>query len=286
LPKAKQTGLIKVGQGGQAVQSDGSPNVAKAVLQANIEYHDLIADSYENDASATYIFNADVQARIGAIAKWLREHTAGELWIDVGCGTGNVLKFGAQSFKQAIGFDVSAGMLRLAQARGLDARQVADARSLPLDAGVADVASAFSVLHHMHDPKPALAEVFRILKPGGYFYGDLDPNGLCLIRMPLLRATYRRLYKIYLGLFRRVTSVGDQDAKINELQNLAEYHQTQTPGLDPVQTVRDMQAIGFREVRIYLSFGVMDPAWLDRPKSAWPPFGERIMPLFSVLARK
>jgi ubiquinone/menaquinone biosynthesis C-methylase UbiE len=265
--------------------SDRSTDLEGVVLQANIEYHDLIANSYESDTDSAFIFTPKVQSQIETVVKWLRDRTEGEVWIDVGCGTGNVLKFAAQSFGHAVGFDVSVGMLRLAQERGLDAR-VADAKALPISSGAADVVSAFSVLHHVLDPKPVLAEAYRILKCGGYFYSDLDPNGLCLVREPALRAIYRHLYKLYLRISCRHPSVSNQEKKISRLQHLAEYHQNQTLGLDPRQIVRDMRDLGFRDVKVYLSFGTVDPARLTQTRVNTSRFSLMINPMFSVIGQK
>jgi ubiquinone/menaquinone biosynthesis C-methylase UbiE len=265
--------------------ADRSTDLETAVLQANIEYHNLIANSYESDDDTAFIFTPKVQSQIETIVKWLRGRTEGEVWIDVGCGTGNVLKFAAQAFCRAVGFDVSVGMLRLAQERGLDAR-VGDAKALPISSGAADVVSAFSLLHHVLDPRPVLAEAYRILKSGGYFYSDLDPNGLCLIREPALRAIYRHFYKLYLRISYRHQSVSNQEKKIARLQHLAEYHQNQTPGLDPRQVLRDMRDFGFRDIRVYLSFGTIDPARITQTMMIPSRFGLMINPMFSVIGQK
>lgn len=266
--------------------SDQSNELESLVLQANVEYHDLIAAEYESDASAEFIFTPKVQRRIEAIVELLCDRTGGDLWVDVGCGMGNVLKFADKYFGRAVGFDVSVGMLRLAQERRLNV-SLGNAQALPILSGTVDVVSAFSVLHHLFDPKPALTEIYRVLKPGGYFYSDFDPNGLCLIRQPALRVIYRRVYRWY----QRLTSCGllseiDQDEELTRLQDLAEYHQNQTLGLDPRQVVRDIGELGFRDVRVYPSFGTLDPARLIQSRAIVSRFSLMVNPLFSVVAQK
>ncbi|GAC1506233.1 MAG: hypothetical protein NVS1B14_11610 [Vulcanimicrobiaceae bacterium] len=47
-------------------------------------------------------------------------------------------------------------------------------RTLPCESGSADVAYSVSVLEHMPDPVPIVAEIARALKPGGVFILTLD----------------------------------------------------------------------------------------------------------------
>lgn len=45
--------------------------------------------------------------------------------------------------------------------------KVADAENLPYDNGFFDIVYSWGVLHHSPDTPKAIAEVFRVLKPGG-----------------------------------------------------------------------------------------------------------------------
>jgi ubiquinone/menaquinone biosynthesis C-methylase UbiE len=90
--------------------------------------------------------------------------------LDAGCGSGPL--FAALRDRGAIltGIDKSAGMLALARRRlGDDADlQVADlACPLPFPGGMFDAVTASLVLHYLKDWGPALAELRRVLAPGG-----------------------------------------------------------------------------------------------------------------------
>ena len=97
----------------------------------------------------------------------------GDRVVDVGCGPGLFLKEAAERGATAVGVDPSARMRRLAVRRipaGLrPAVTVVDgtAEHLPLDDAWATVAWAVASFHHWTDPAAGLAEVRRVLGPGG-----------------------------------------------------------------------------------------------------------------------
>jgi len=63
-------------------------NTAKAVLDANVQYHNLIASHYDSDASTSMLYTKKAQNRFEEMAIFFRKETDGALWIDIGCGTG------------------------------------------------------------------------------------------------------------------------------------------------------------------------------------------------------
>ena len=81
--------------------------------------------------------------------------------LDVGCGTGHSYHLLAP--RETVGVDVAADALRGQKRRTI----VADMRELPLpDDSFASVLSVQSI-EHVPDPERALAEVRRVLEPGG-----------------------------------------------------------------------------------------------------------------------
>ncbi|MFF7334972.1 methyltransferase domain-containing protein [Streptomyces sp. NPDC008150] len=102
---------------------------------------------------------------------------SGRRVLDAGCGSGPL--FGALRERGAVvsGFDASAGMLELARRRLGDSAdlQVADLGGpLPyLDDTFDDVVASL-VLHYLEDWEPALAELRRVLKPGGRLIASVD----------------------------------------------------------------------------------------------------------------
>jgi ubiquinone/menaquinone biosynthesis C-methylase UbiE len=90
---------------------------------------------------------------------------------DLGCGTGQVSAVLAPFVSRVVAVDASAAMLQAAKKR-LGAFENVDLRrgeleSLPIDNSRLDAATLMLVLHHLAEPRNALAEVARVLKPGG-----------------------------------------------------------------------------------------------------------------------
>lgn len=106
---------------------------------------------------------------------------------DVGSGTGQFLRPLAEWFDAAVvGVEPSAGMRRESQS-ALVAGRVAvaggAAERLPLRSGRADVAWLSTVVHQVRGLAEAVAELHRVLRPGGHvlirgFFGEMGMSGL------------------------------------------------------------------------------------------------------------
>lgn len=107
-----------------------------------------------------------------ALLSMVPEHDIGRL-LDIGTGTGRVLELLAPRISQGVGVDASKAMLALARARlaraGLShcSVRLADMYRLPLAEASFDLVVMQMVLHYAEDPPSALAEVARVLRPGG-----------------------------------------------------------------------------------------------------------------------
>jgi ubiquinone/menaquinone biosynthesis C-methylase UbiE len=90
---------------------------------------------------------------------------------DLGCGTGETSATLAPFVNHIVAVDASAAMLQAARKRlqpfdNVDLRR-GDLESLPIDDARLDAATLMLVLHYVPEPERALAEVSRVLKPGG-----------------------------------------------------------------------------------------------------------------------
>jgi SAM-dependent methyltransferase len=87
--------------------------------------------------------------------------------LEVGPGTGELAERMTKELgADVVAIDVSPRMVELTRARGIDAR-VGDVQSLPFEDGVFDLVVAAWVLFHPADLDDALAEIARVLRPGG-----------------------------------------------------------------------------------------------------------------------
>lgn len=121
---------------------------------------------------------------------------------DLGCGTGQVSQWLAPFFQRIIAVDSSKEMLKAARERlgdglkksvpHIELRQ-GPLEKLPINNGELDVALLMLVLHHLPEPKRALAEAARALKPAGRL--------LILDMMPHDREDYRQtMGHVWMGI--------------------------------------------------------------------------------------
>jgi SAM-dependent methyltransferase len=93
---------------------------------------------------------------------------AGRVAVDLGCGTGFVTRSLATRGWRTAGVDFSAPMLRAARAAMPDVAFVrARAEALPVRAGCASLVAVGTAFHWMA-PAPTIAEIGRVLQPGGW----------------------------------------------------------------------------------------------------------------------
>ncbi|WP_250031472.1 methyltransferase domain-containing protein [Paractinoplanes maris] len=96
---------------------------------------------------------------------------AGAVLVDAGCGGGLLAPHVAGKGYRHIGVDLRASGLTHAATRGV--RPVrADVTALPLATGSAEVVAAGEILEHVTDLPGTVAELCRVLKPGGLLVLD------------------------------------------------------------------------------------------------------------------
>ena len=104
---------------------------------------------------------------------WVQIPVGGTI-LDVACGTGEFerLILADHPQQRMIGVDLSENMLAIAQAK-FDRYphiqfQRASVESLPLPDQSVDLAVSANAFHYFRDPQTALAEMSRVVKPGGH----------------------------------------------------------------------------------------------------------------------
>lgn len=121
----------------------------------------------------------------------------GELILDVGCGDGALTERIAAAGARVIGLDSSPEMVEAARARGIDAF-VADAEAMDLERfGQFDAVFSNAALHWMLDPDAVAAGIFKALRDGGRFVGEMGGEGnLATLRLGLRDVLTERGYPV------------------------------------------------------------------------------------------
>jgi SAM-dependent methyltransferase len=92
------------------------------------------------------------------------------LTVEIGCGEGRVTRELRARGYDVVAFDVSETLVALAREADPEGQYaVADAATLPIGDGVAALVVAFNVLHEIANLPETIAEVARVLAPGGDF---------------------------------------------------------------------------------------------------------------------
>jgi ubiquinone/menaquinone biosynthesis C-methylase UbiE len=111
--------------------------------------------------------NALIDAEEPVVRSLLDELPAGRA-LDAACGTGRLTRLLEELGHDVVAVDASAAMLARAREKGLRARLVTgNLLDLPMESGSIDVAVCGLALTHVEDLLSAVAELARVLRPGG-----------------------------------------------------------------------------------------------------------------------
>jgi ArsR family transcriptional regulator len=130
-------------------------------------------------------------------------------WVvgDLGCGTGPTAAAIVPFVARVVCVDDSAAMLQAARKRlqgfnNVDLRR-GELEALPIDDALLDAATLMLVLHHVPEPDRAMAEVARVLKPGGrLIVVDMQPydrENYNLVKMGLVKDYEEQMGHVWLG---------------------------------------------------------------------------------------
>jgi SAM-dependent methyltransferase len=136
------------------------------------QYYDRFSETYENERHRGYHRLID-ELELDLV----RRYGAGKDVFEAGCGTGLLLREAAEVARSAVGLDLSRGMLAPARARGLRVVQ-GSLTDVPLPSASFDLVYSMKVLAHIPPIERAVAELARLVRPGGHllleFYNPLS----------------------------------------------------------------------------------------------------------------
>ena len=139
-------------------------------MHNDVERFDKWASTYEGHRLQRIVFEP-VQKTVLELAAL--EVPGPSAVLDVGCGTGRLLRAVEERFPGATldGVDAAEGMVREAQVHagaGSHIRfQLGTAERLPFDAAQFDLVFSTMTFHHWADQRQGISEIARVLKPGG-----------------------------------------------------------------------------------------------------------------------
>ncbi|MFB9613287.1 class I SAM-dependent methyltransferase [Kutzneria kofuensis] len=223
---------------------------------ANVLYHDWEAGTYDEKWSISYD-----QRCIDYATDRFRMVAGDRGWpygraLELGSGTGffllNLMQGGVAQKGSVT--DLSPGMvqvaLRNAENLGLDVDgRVADAERIPYDDNTFDLVVGHAVLHHIPDVQAAMAEVLRVLKPGGRFVFAGEPTKVGdFYARKLGQVTWWLTTNVTkfgpLNSWRRPQEELDESSRAAALEAVVDLHT-----FDPAELERTARAAGARNVK-------------------------------------
>jgi len=208
--------------------ADAHTTTEEAVKEANRRLYDAVAEQYETvDGRRSPRLCRWLRGRMAE----LREMVPGGDLLDIGSGSGLVTRCAEGIFGYRVGTDISPEILE-ANRDAFDLAVTADCDNLPFEDASFDVVTCFAVLHHLYASDGLIAEVRRVLRPGGVFYSDHDMDAVFYRRFRSLLVVYRRLHSAA-GKYRQASS-----EITAEMYRLSECHAS---GID-VRNLRELLA--------------------------------------------
>lgn len=205
---------------------------ARRVKAANRRLYDAVAGCYEEiDGRRSPALESWLRLKLMS----LRQRAPGGNLLDIGTGSGLVTRCAEGVFTLRVGLDLSTKILATNR-KAFDYGVTADVDALPFTDNSFDVVVCFAVLHHLYGFEGLVAEVARVLKPGGIFYSDHD-----------LDAFFAQRFRGPLALYRKLRAASSRYHRVSkeitpEIYHLAEW---QEGGVDSAGLVQLFKKAGF-----------------------------------------
>jgi ubiquinone/menaquinone biosynthesis C-methylase UbiE len=223
------------------------------VLEANVKLHTQLSEVYRETEPHYRKENVE---RVENIIKNIKDEVKGQRLLDIGCGMGFIIDIAKNFFDQIDGIDITPAMLERVNTESTKCKiclHAAEAEKMPFEAESFDVCTAYAVLHHLYNLNDVFREIYRVLKKGGVFYSDLDPNFYFWHEFQKLdpNAEYSDIVK------REVLAVNKKDEELEEKFNVdkkvlaaAEALKHVEGGFKEEELTCILRDVGFSDIKI------------------------------------
>jgi malonyl-CoA O-methyltransferase len=225
-------------------------------------------------ASAGYEGAASLQARVAAelFERLGAFRFTPRVVLDLGAGTGRLTRELARRYPRArvVALDLSAGMLREARRhqwlwRRFE-RVCGDALRLPLKDASIDVVFSSLMLQWCEPLDAALAQVRRVLKPGGFFaFSTFGTDTLQELRSAWAQADGYS----HVNHFPDVHEIGNAVVRAGLMEPVLDVDRIETHHPDTLSLMRELKAIGAHNVTAGRARSLTGRARLSRMQQAY-----------------
>ena len=169
------------------IQSIPSPNIARYNVRV-----DLLLEATAR-AERDHFWFRGFRQFVTPLLRRAASGRPGLKLLDCGCGTGSNLRL-LDAYGRAWGFDLTWSGLMMARSRGVDRVVRASAAIVPFRDATFDIVTSFDVLYCLDTAAEhaAVAEMFRVLKPGGSVIVNVAAMGILKGNHSVLSAELRR----------------------------------------------------------------------------------------------
>jgi ubiquinone/menaquinone biosynthesis C-methylase UbiE len=157
------------------------------------KHYDIFSSDYDRDRTRRY-FNFVNDMETGILFDYCKNKDV----LEIGCGTGIILRKIQKVVRFGIGVDLSGEMLKIAYSKDLEVVQ-GDVVNLPFEDETFDVTFSFKVLSHVPEIEKAISEISRVTKKHGVmileFYNPLSFK--FLVNRFFYHHAYQRFYSYW-----------------------------------------------------------------------------------------
>jgi ubiquinone/menaquinone biosynthesis C-methylase UbiE len=226
-------------------------------VKANIYVHAFLANAGEYNKSPH--FRPENQEKVRDILLRLTaECREKKKVIDFGCGTGFMIHLMRDLFDEVHGVDITQDMMKQVDLSSGNVTLIESlAESTPFAAESFDFATAYSFMDHLVDYRVFLEEAYRVLKQGGVFYSDLNPNRDFIMAIAVAEKLTGGMLPITPIVNREIQGALHNGEHYQEhygmnaeLLEKAEPIKTHDKGFNAVEVLEAAREIGFSDCRV------------------------------------